>query len=189
MRGLAVITVCGVALVGCTLNYNQPVRNSYATPSTYAAAQNAAPTTNTPQARQDAAPAAPKAKEDDTPPGGWKANKISITPELQGAIEEAVRGELKDPDSAKFKHYVAFRDAKGGIAACGVVNAKNSYGGYVGDAPFRAFVMSIDDNKFDKSKASKRNVLKYIGVGAVIGGGKYVDIFYSINAMCSRENW
>lgn len=49
--------------------------------------------------------------------------------------KDAVRAILKDPDSAKFKDVQYNR--KTGVS-CGVVNAKNSMGGYVGD---RAFVV------------------------------------------------
>ena len=44
---------------------------------------------------------------------------------------------LKDPESARFRklRLVAY---KGGLLACGEVNAKNSYGGYVGFSQFMA---------------------------------------------------
>jgi hypothetical protein len=58
-------------------------------------------------------------------------------------VEQAVRSTLKDPDSAKFTWpngfvsgwYHPFMDHKYvGWITCGTVNAKNSYGGYVGSA-------------------------------------------------------
>lgn len=52
-------------------------------------------------------------------------------------VKEGVREELKDPDSAKFEGIVAMKDVKdGGITVCGFVNARNSFGGYVGKKPF-----------------------------------------------------
>jgi len=45
--------------------------------------------------------------------------------------EAAVAVQLKDPDSAKFTE-VAIHNG----AVCGLYNAKNSYGGYTGAAPF-----------------------------------------------------
>lgn len=58
--------------------------------------------------------------------------------------EPAVRATLKDPDSAKFSWpydftYTSFRPSAFGKqrwvwVVCGTVNAKNSYGGYVGAA-------------------------------------------------------
>lgn len=41
---------------------------------------------------------------------------------------ELVRAQLKDPDSAKFK---GVKESSPGYV-CGFVNAKNSYGGYIG---------------------------------------------------------
>lgn len=49
-----------------------------------------------------------------------------------GRATELVRDELMDPFSAQFK---AVRPGKGGNV-CGLVNAKNAMGGYVGWTPF-----------------------------------------------------
>jgi hypothetical protein len=49
--------------------------------------------------------------------------------EFHGEIELAVKRQLKDPESAEFVH---------GANGCGVVNAKNSFGGYVGRQRFIA---------------------------------------------------
>lgn len=48
----------------------------------------------------------------------------------KNTIEAAAKGSLKDPDSAKFQ----WQDYKGGDVYCAHVNAKNSYGGYSGNA-------------------------------------------------------
>lgn len=51
--------------------------------------------------------------------------------------QRAVRAELKDPDSAKFRGIKALRDGEGKVTGfCGWVNAKNSYGGYTGESYF-----------------------------------------------------
>ncbi|WP_349985831.1 hypothetical protein ABRP17_009660 [Stenotrophomonas sp. WHRI 8082] len=50
--------------------------------------------------------------------------------------ERAVRRELKDPDSAQFKDVRANYTEEFGLVACGRVNAKNSYGGYMGSRRF-----------------------------------------------------
>ncbi|WP_386339423.1 hypothetical protein O4D10_19510 [Xanthomonas citri pv. citri] len=55
------------------------------------------------------------------------------------AAERAVRRELKDPDSAQFKDVRANYTEEFGVVACGRVNAKNEFGGYIG---FRRFVSS-----------------------------------------------
>lgn len=47
--------------------------------------------------------------------------------------ENSVRQELRDPESARF-HDVQRNTVTG--AVCGFVNAKNAYGGYVGEMPF-----------------------------------------------------
>lgn len=55
----------------------------------------------------------------------------------ESEIKLVVRQNLRDPDSAKFGKIVAFdvKDADGRVEkrACATVNAKNSFGGYVGD--------------------------------------------------------
>jgi hypothetical protein len=43
--------------------------------------------------------------------------------------------ELKDPDSAQFRN-MDVRDTGKDFAVCGEINAKNSYGGYVGYRQF-----------------------------------------------------
>lgn len=53
------------------------------------------------------------------------------------AAQEAVKKGLKDPDSAKFQN-LRITDYDGGKVVCGEINAKNSYGGYVGYKRFVA---------------------------------------------------
>ena len=47
-------------------------------------------------------------------------------------IAAAVKAKLKDPEAARFVWPQLANDS----IYCGIVNGKNSYGGYVGDAPF-----------------------------------------------------
>jgi len=65
--------------------------------------------------------------------------------ELSGAeksvISKSILESLKDPESARFK-WPPYVD--GSDLYCGYVNAKNSFGGYVGDARFAAFVVIVD---------------------------------------------
>jgi len=49
-----------------------------------------------------------------------------------GSIQNGIRSSLKDPDSAQFSGIVSARGPDGVIKVCGQVNAKNSFGGYVG---------------------------------------------------------
>lgn len=52
-------------------------------------------------------------------------------------VVSAVRKRLKDPESARFGVMAAARkDGKEGVDVCGMVNARNSYGGYTGEQPF-----------------------------------------------------
>jgi hypothetical protein len=69
------------------------------------------------------------------PPG----EPISLTPEMETNIKEAVVGGFKDPLSAQFR---GLRSTlrQGQIVTCGEVNGKNSFGGYVGFKPFIATV-------------------------------------------------
>ena len=68
------------------------------------------------------------------------------------AIEDAIKDELKDPDSAKFtgmttprkEVMVERKEFVYGYSACVYVNAKNSYGGYTGKELYWAFMR---DNK------------------------------------------
>ena len=64
-------------------------------------------------------------------------NKDLALPMGEEELKQRVRNALKDPNSAEFKdvQWVA------GKAICGQVNAKNSYGGYVG---FKYFVADSD---------------------------------------------
>ncbi|HHH0485780.1 TPA: hypothetical protein ACPZO0_002151 [Yersinia enterocolitica] len=63
-------------------------------------------------------------------------------------IEDAIRNELKDPDSAKFSEFTAPRKEVMvnnrkfvyGYSSCVFVNAKNSYGGYTGKQLYWVFI-------------------------------------------------
>ncbi|MBB6054453.1 MAG: hypothetical protein EOM46_21465 [Gammaproteobacteria bacterium] len=79
-------------------------------------------TTNKPLPAAEAAPS----KAANQP----KPNRIDTM--LQVKSERSVKSQLKDPDSAKFG---AFYVSTSG-AGCGVVNAKNSFGGYSGEKRF-----------------------------------------------------
>ncbi|MFI3013095.1 hypothetical protein ACH7BS_18365 [Klebsiella aerogenes] len=63
-------------------------------------------------------------------------------------VESAIRDSLKDPDSAKFYDFTTPRkevmvensNFVYGYSTCVYVNAKNSYGGYVGKQLYWAFI-------------------------------------------------
>lgn len=50
------------------------------------------------------------------------------------AVQEAVRAQLRDPQSAQFTNV-----RKSRLAICGEVNSKNAYGGYAGAERFYGF--------------------------------------------------
>ena len=61
------------------------------------------------------------------------------------AIKSAVTAKLKDPGSVQFGTILAGREVNGrAITVCGLVNAKNSYGGYTGMTPFSGEFTSAD---------------------------------------------
>lgn len=85
--------------------------------------------------------------------------KRAVTPKELAAIKDSLQSTLKDADSVKFKDVEVTLDGKGSL--CGLLNAKNSYGAYVGYAYFFgavftehlkapvAMVLSIDDGDND----------------------------------------
>src|SRR4051812_27370730 len=62
----------------------------------------------------------------------------TLTAAQTKALQEGVKGRLKDPDSARFGELAAGNMKDGSIHVCGLVNSKNSYGGYTGMAPYSA---------------------------------------------------
>lgn len=70
---------------------------------------------------------------------------IVLSESQKVAVEEGVKSQLKDPESARFGTTIAGADAEGTITVCGWVNAKNSYGGYTGEQPFNGIM--IGDGK------------------------------------------
>ncbi|HEM8621104.1 hypothetical protein [Citrobacter amalonaticus] len=64
--------------------------------------------------------------------------------------ESLVKQSLKDPESAKFNSfYRQFGDGVGYV--CGTVNAKNSYGGYVGNRNYYVHLTVKDGKVVDNS--------------------------------------
>lgn len=58
---------------------------------------------------------------------------VTLTSAQKQAVEAGVKARLKDPTSPLFGRSRAVRDATGVIYVCGLVNAKNSFGGYIGE--------------------------------------------------------
>ena len=79
-------------------------------------------------------------------------------------LKDALQGRLKDPYSAKFRNVKIGPMSDAGMqSACGMVNAKNSFGAYAGEEPFYAAI--VPDKK----------------VGIIIGIGE------AAGTMCESE--
>lgn len=58
-------------------------------------------------------------------------------------VQDGVRKSLKDPGSATFGPMTAAQEGKDHSWVCGVVNAKNSFGGYTGNRPFMGMLVHM----------------------------------------------
>jgi hypothetical protein len=66
------------------------------------------------------------------------------TEEERAVIEAGVKSKLRDADSAQFRGIKIGPDQKQTLMACGEVNSKNAYGGYVGFSKFTAMLIQRD---------------------------------------------
>ena len=64
-------------------------------------------------------------------------SEVSLPATAQNIVAQAVRDQMKDPNSVEFRNWHAF-ESQNGLLICGEVNAKNSFGGYVGFTHFVA---------------------------------------------------
>lgn len=87
--------------------------------------------------------AAKPPKQVSTQPQSPPAGQYRLSEAEQLAIQTGIRTHLKDPTTPLFGGMEAARGDNGFIYVCGMVNAKNSYGGYTGDQPY--FGMLIGD--------------------------------------------
>jgi hypothetical protein len=67
-------------------------------------------------------------------------SEVTLTPAQSAALEARIREKLKDPGSAQFGKRIAGRNELGSIVVCGLVNARNSFGGYTGMGPYLAAI-------------------------------------------------
>lgn len=68
---------------------------------------------------------------------------VSLTQSERQMVERAIRQRLKDPNSAMFNSIGGFGKS-GVITVCGMVNARNSFGGYTGDQLFSTLLIRGD---------------------------------------------
>jgi hypothetical protein len=76
------------------------------------------------------------------PPAPFTKKYVLNKRELE-AIKTGVKTRLKDPQSATFGGILASDAGQGVKYVCGVVNAKNSFGGYTGDTVFLGLLASL----------------------------------------------
>ena len=74
--------------------------------------------------------------------------------------QELVRDNLRDPESARFRNVQAGR-LDGEDVVCGLVNAKNAYGGYAG---FHAFLVHEDGKVLMDSDADPDGLQGTVGL-------------------------
>ncbi|WP_156402212.1 hypothetical protein [Caulobacter sp. Root1472] len=143
-----------LAVIACAGVYAVDRFQAATAPKQYAAAQ---AQQQVQRAQEDAAMKAKAAEDEEA-----RAEKAKTEQEEAQAYAsaknaiESVRSSLADPDSALFKDVWAVRgklaEAPEGVFACGTVNAKNGFGGYVGYTPFVAIgstVLTPQDGIFE----------------------------------------
>lgn len=60
----------------------------------------------------------------------------TLPPSDVEVVKRDVASSLKDPQSAVFGEMAASISSRGVVQVCGMVNARNSFGGYTGHKPF-----------------------------------------------------
>lgn len=78
-----------------------------------------------------------------------KLKPVTMSAAQKAAVESAIRRSVKDPESLRFGMFVAGKSADGQVTVCGLFNAKNSFGGYVGNSAFMGTVSSGAKPTFD----------------------------------------
>lgn len=141
----ALILITAAALAGCAPSYSGKANiTSGQDPSQWGLAPIVAPPPLTPKVEVDEKTAA-SVRASLSSFGGSSGSSLGIaaiskkaipardiTKSEKLAIAAAVQAQLKDPEAAKFIWPSLVNEE----IYCGVVNGKNSYGGYVGDTPF-----------------------------------------------------
>ncbi|MEI9930578.1 MAG: hypothetical protein WDM89_08515 [Rhizomicrobium sp.] len=63
--------------------------------------------------------------------------EVPLPEVAQKSVAQSVASQMKDPNSVEFQNWHAFEN-QNGLVVCGEINAKNSFGGYVGFVHFVA---------------------------------------------------
>ena len=88
-----------------------------------------------------------------TPPGAVRPGEAfttrELTPDEKRALSAIISQSLKDPEAARFKWMpVVLRERDGITDYCGLVNGKNSYGGYTGSTRFYGQLIKDNTGQF-----------------------------------------
>ncbi|WMT90159.1 hypothetical protein [Pelagibacterium sp. H642] len=75
------------------------------------------------------------------------ASAYDLSETEMSVVEDGVRNELRDPDSARFDTMLAEKGSDDLTSVCGFVNAKNGYGGYTGMVPYLGNLLMRDQNR------------------------------------------
>jgi hypothetical protein len=78
--------------------------------------------------------------------------QVTLTAQERQLVSNGVRSTLKDPYSAVLGGMAAAKNSSGTITVCGTVNAKNSFGGYVGS---NFYIGEISSDAFALSTVAK----------------------------------
>jgi len=156
MKRVVIVTMLGLMLSGCA-----PQQPSFYMPNNYELQMQEA------KRKDDEFSEKVKNINLDTADAGSKPSKYKKT------VENAIREQLKDPDSAKFSGMTSPRkevmvengNFVYGYSTCVYVNAKNSYGGYVGKQLYWAF---LRDNQVLRVKNTNDSFGDIIFVGRPI---------------------
>jgi hypothetical protein len=86
---------------------------------------------------------------------------VTLTANDINAVQNVVRAKLKDAGSAQFGRapFAAAKNPNGSTAVCGLVNAKNSFGGYTGPRPFFAVLSKNVDGPPNQQLAAQIGLL------------------------------
>jgi hypothetical protein len=71
--------------------------------------------------------------------------EVKRSPAVVAKYQQAVANGLRDPESARFTGTRVVRTPEGKDALCGMVNAKNGFGGYAGNDLFFAEMIPVGD--------------------------------------------
>ncbi len=80
------------------------------------------------------------------------ASKRELSPPEKTALAPVFASELKDPGAAQFKWMPVVQTERDGITDyCGLVNGRNSYGGYTGFVRFYAHLRKDEQGQFTRA--------------------------------------